>query len=67
MAVRSSKATIYRRPSSKEELFAAVIRDMVSTILETATAAEQAERKASDPLASLRAVCRLQLDLIARP
>ncbi len=62
----SSKATIYRRYSSKEDLFAAVMKDVTAVILETAVAAEKAEKDASDPLATLREVSRAFLELVAR-
>lgn len=62
----SSKATIYRRYSSKEDLFAEVIKDITAVILETAVAAERAEKSASDPLATLREVSRAFLELAVR-
>ncbi|MCR6631444.1 MAG: TetR/AcrR family transcriptional regulator [Magnetospirillum sp.] len=67
MTARASKATIYHRHSSKEELFAAVITDMTAVMLETAVSAERAEKDASDPLANLREVSRAFLELTIRP
>lgn len=67
LAAGSSKATIYRRYSCKEDLFASVSEDMVTVILEKAAAAERSGSDVSDPLAVLREACRALLDLAAEP
>ena len=50
-AAGAGKQTIYRRYASKEELFAAVLKEMVDAVLKISSAPQ---REASDPLAALR-------------
>lgn len=63
-AASSGKQTVYRRYSSKEQLFTAVVGAMAVHI---SHATATAEAKLSDPLAALRETCRASLELIADP
>jgi AcrR family transcriptional regulator len=63
-AAGSGKQTIYRRFTSKEGLFMAVIDSRCEALL---AAARAAETEATDPLAALKATCRTLLDFALLP
>ncbi|TDR77851.1 TetR/AcrR family transcriptional regulator [Paludibacterium purpuratum] len=63
VAAGVSKQTIYRRYVSKEELFAAVIRDLAAAQLEASATGKTDLR---DPLAGLQEACWALLQLTAR-
>lgn len=58
----ASKQTLYRRYSSKEDLFKAVITNLTASVLRTMN-----ETPLKDPLAELEHVMRLLLDLTLQP
>ena len=60
----SGKQTLYRRYSSKEDLFKAVIGARSRSLLQYASVAETVS---SDPLQGLREVCRAMLELLLSP
>lgn len=64
IAAGAGKTTIYRRHSSKEELFMAVVSDLIGVIVESAVAAN---KENANPLAALRDLCKATLEFIARP
>jgi AcrR family transcriptional regulator len=64
-AAGSGKQTIYRRFTSKEGLFTAVINQRVRRLLEAAGAAACAS--GADPTAALKAACREYFDFMLQP
>ncbi len=63
-AVGAGKETLYRRYPSKEHLFKAVINAEMHNLV---ASTRMAPSDVSDPLAALREVCRVQLEMILRP
>lgn len=59
-----SKATLYRRYASKEELFKAVVAERGQMLLDEATAVETSSR---DPLVAMQEIAVFFLDFMLRP
>jgi AcrR family transcriptional regulator len=64
VVAKVGKQTIYRRYSTKEDLFKAVITELSGVLLDSSALAVT---PSPDPLAALRDACRALLDLASKP